>query len=194
MSTSLFSLANAIRLMILGGLLAVTLVVVKACQQPPGGLDRFAVDSLRKLTQLDAPPVQPALDFDTPEGGTVTLADYRGRVVLVNAWATWCPPCVAEMPSLNQLARLRGGADFAVVPVSLDRRIEDASAWFARNAITDLPVIHDGTYAINSRLRLPGLPTSVIYDRNGREIARLPGEADWASDEALALIDYLVAQ
>ena len=163
----MLTLSNAIRLLVLGGLFAVALVVVKACQQAPTGMDRFAVESLRKLTALDAPPVQPALTFAGPDG-EVTLADYRGRVVLVNAWATWCPPCVAEMPSLDRLEQMRGGADFAVVPVSLDRTMEEAQTWYARNGIEVLPVIHDGSFAINTRLRLPGLPTSILYDRNGR--------------------------
>jgi thiol-disulfide isomerase/thioredoxin len=193
MTTPLFSLSNAIRLMIFGGIIAVALVAIRACQPPPSGMDRFAVKSLRQLAVLDTPPIQPNIDFDTPDG-PITLADYRGQVVLLNAWATWCPPCVAEMPSLDELQRLRGGDDFQVVTVSLDRRMDDITTWYARNDITALPVIHDGTYQINSRLALPGLPTTILYDRNGREVARLPGEADWASPEALALVDYLIAQ
>ena len=193
MVTSHFSLANAIRLMILGGAIAVLLVAVKACQPPPGALDRFSVGSLKKLTTLDAPPVQPLVEFTTPDG-TVSLEDYRGKVVLVNIWATWCPPCVAEMPSLDRLQALRGGDDFAVVPISLDRRIDAVPEFYDRTNVTELPVIWDGTFAVNTRLQLPGLPTTVLYDRNGREIARLPGDADWASEEALALVDHLIAQ
>ena len=179
--------------MIFGALLAVVVVAVKACSPPPSGLDRFAVKSLRKLTVLEAPPIQPAIDFDTQDG-TVSLEDYRGQVVLLNAWATWCPPCVAEMPSLDRLERMRGGEDFAVVPVSLDRRMEDITQWYERNGIEALPVVHDGTFQINSRLQLPGLPTTILYNRDGREVARLPGEAEWDSPEALALIDHLIAQ
>lgn len=179
--------------MIFGGLLALGMVVVKACQAPEGALDRFAVGSLSKLTSLDAPPLQPTLSMTTPDG-TVTLADYRGKVILVNAWATWCAPCVVEMPSLDELERLRGGDDFAVVPVSLDRSLEEAAAFYDRTELSNLPLIHDGTFAINANLELPGLPTSIFYDGNGRELARLPGEADWASEEALALVDYLLSQ
>lgn len=189
----MFSLSNAIKVMIFGGFLAVALVTVKACQAPEGALDRFAVKTLSKLTQLEAPPVQPSTVFDTPTG-SVTLADYRGKVILVNAWATWCPPCVVEMPSLDELERLRGGDDFAVVPISLDRTMDEIADFYDRTELTDLPIIHDGNFSINARLELPGLPTSIFYDRNGREIARLPGEADWASEEALALVDYLLDQ
>jgi len=179
--------------MILLGLLTVSIVAVKACQAPEGALDRFAVKSLSKLTTLDAPPAQPGLALATPDG-EVTLADYRGKVVLLNAWATWCPPCVAEMPSLDELQRLRGGPDFAVVPISFDRQMDDAQTFYDRNDLTALPLIHDSSYAMSARLEMPGFPTSILYDRNGRELARLPGEADWASEEALALIDYLIGQ
>ena len=189
----MFTLSNAIKLMVLGGLVAFVTVSVKACQAPEGALDRFAVASLSKLTVLDDPPTQPGLTFATPDGET-TLEDYRGKVVLVNAWATWCPPCVAEMPSLDALQRLRGGEDFAVVPISLDRSMSEAEAFYERTGLTDLPLIHDGNFAINARLELPGLPTSVFYDENGRELARLPGEADWASEEALALVDHLIGR
>ena len=179
--------------MILGGLLAVTLTVVKACQAPEGALERFGVDSLSKLTTLDVPPAQPGIEFQTPTA-TVSLADFQGKVVLVNVWATWCAPCVVEMPSLDNLERLRGGEDFAVVPISLDRTMEEIETFYDRMELTDLPIIHDPNYTSNAALELPGLPTSILYDRNGREVARLPGEAYWDSPEALALIDYLIAQ
>ena len=179
--------------MVLGGLLAVLLVGVKACQPPPAALERFAVGSLKKLTTLESPPVQPLSDFTTSDG-TTSLEDYRGRVVLVNVWATWCPPCVAEMPSLDRLEGLRGGEDFAVVPVSLDRRLDAIPEFYDRTGVENLPVVWDGTFGVNARLRLPGLPTTVIYDRNGREVARLPGEAEWDSPEALALVDHLIGQ
>lgn len=177
--------------MVFGGLVAFVTVSVKACQAPKGALDRFAVDSLSKLTVLESPPVQPDLTFKTPTGET-SFTDYRGKIVLVNAWATWCPPCVAEMPSLDELQLLRGGEDFAVLPISLDRNMSDAAEFYERTALTDLPLVHDGNFTINATLELPGLPTTIIYNENGRELARLPGEADWASEEALALIDYLI--
>jgi thiol-disulfide isomerase/thioredoxin len=193
-SSLMFSISNAIKLMIFGGLLAFVGVAVKACQPPAGALDRFAVKSLSKLYSMEAPPAQPLLDLATPDDATVSLEDYRGKVVLVNIWATWCAPCVAEMPSLDELQRLRGGDNFAVVPISLDRTLEEAETFYSRTGLTDLPLIHDGNFAMNARLQLPGLPTSVLYDEFGRELARLPGEADWASEEALALIDHLIGR
>jgi thiol-disulfide isomerase/thioredoxin len=192
-SLLMFTLSNAIKLMIFGGLLAFVGAAVKSCQPPAGPLDRFAVASLSKLTSLETPPTQPSLTFQTPEG-EIRLEDYRGKIILVNVWATWCAPCVVEMPSLDELERLRGGDDFAVVPISMDRNMSEAQGFYERTGLTDVPLIHDGTFAISARLELPGLPTSIIYDEYGRELARLPGEADWSSDEALALVDYLTGR
>lgn len=190
---SVFSLANAIKLMIVGGLLAFALVAVKACQPPQGALDRFATDSLGKLVSLETPAPQPTFSFATPDG-TMSLADHRGKIVLLNLWGTWCPPCVAEMPSLDELARLRGGDDFVVVPIALNDTVEKVEAFYQRIGITDLPIITDRDMTINAALRPPGLPTTILYDEYGRELARLPGEADWASEEALALIDHLTGR
>lgn len=191
--SSLFTLGNAIRVLLVIGLIAVFGVVVQSCQKPKTGFERLSVDSLSKLTTLEAPPPQPDISLSSTNGEKMSLSDYRGQVILVNAWATWCPPCVAEMPSLNNLQTQRGGDDFQVVTISLDNKKEDISEFFETNGIDVLPSWHDSTYQINGKLQLPGLPTSVIYDRSGREVARLLGEAEWDSPEAIALIDYLIA-
>jgi len=122
------------------------------------------------------------------------LADYHGKVILLNVWATWCPPCVAEMPSLDALEAQMGGEGFAVIPISLDRRASDIPAFYEDAGIKHLPAWHDASFGLNGALELPGLPTSIFYDRSGHEIARIAGEADWDSDEALALIEYLLKQ
>jgi len=119
------------------------------------------------------------------------LSDYKGKVILVNIWATWCAPCIAEMPMLDALQAAKSGENFEVVTISLDRTSEEAAQWFNKNGIEHLPLWHDGTYDVSGKLALPGLPTSIFYNRQGREIARIPGEVDWTSAEALALVDYL---
>ncbi|WP_409433381.1 TlpA family protein disulfide reductase [Litorimonas sp. RW-G-Af-16] len=192
MTQSLFTLGNAIRALILVGLVAVMFVVVQSCQKPKTGLMQFSTASLKKLTVLDAPPPQPSLVFNDARGQEMTLADYKGQVVLLNVWATWCPPCVAEMPTLDALQALKGGKDFQVVTVSMDRTPELAMEWLEAEGLSELPAWHDGTYALNDRAQLPGLPTSILYDRGGRELARIPGEVDWMSEEAIAMIDYAV--
>ena len=189
--SSFFSVANAIRLMLVVGVLAAFLVVLQSCSQPKMGLDLFAKDSLKKLTSLEAPPVQPSMVFTHPDGAEMRLSDYNGKVILVNVWATWCAPCIAEMPMLDELQAKKGSANFEVVTISLDRTAEEAAQWFTKNNINNLPLWHDSTYGVSAKLALPGLPTSIFYNRQGREIARIPGEVDWTSEEALALIDYL---
>ena len=189
--SSFLSVANAIRLMLIVGVLAIFLVVVQSCSQPKTGLDLFAKDSLKKLTSLENSPVQPSMVFKNPKGEEMRLSDYKGKVILVNIWATWCAPCIAEMPMLDALQASKGSADFEVVTISLDRTPEEAAQWFSKNGIENLPLWHDSTYGVSAKLELPGLPTSIFYNRGGREIARIPGEVDWTSQEALALVNYL---
>ena len=189
--SSFFSVANAIRLMLILGVLAIFAVIVQSCNQPKMGLDLFAKDSLKKLTSLEAPPPQPTMVFKSPDGTEMRLSDYKGKVILVNIWATWCAPCIAEMPMLDELQTAKGGSSFEVVTISLDRTSEEAAQWFKKNGINNLPLWHDSTYGISGKLKLPGLPTSIFYNRQGREIARIPGEVDWTSQEALALVNYL---
>jgi len=189
--SSFFSAANAIRLMLLIGLVTVFLVVVQSCSQPRTGLELFAKDSLKKLISLEAPPAQPVMVFKSPDGTEMRLSDYKGKVILVNVWATWCAPCIAEMPMLSQLQAEKKSAGFEIVTISLDRTAQEAADWLRKNEINNLPLWHDSTYALNGKLDLPGLPTSIFYDRAGREIARIPGEVDWTSQEALALVEQL---
>ena len=191
MTKSFISLSNAIRGMVIFGLLAILLVIVQSCSQPKTGLDQFAKDSLKKLTVLQSPPAQPPLPYLLPDKTKMTLSDYKGKVILLNVWATWCAPCIAEMPTLDALQAKRGGADFEVVTVSLDRTAEEAAKFLRDNGLDNLQGWHDGSYSTSSNLLLPGLPTSVFYDRRGREVARVSGEAEWTSPEALALIDKL---
>ena len=180
--------------MLLFGLCAVLLVIIQSCQSPKSELDRFSVASLKKLIVLETPPPQPQGLYLSPTGIEMKLSDYHGKIVLLNVWATWCPPCVAEMPSLDALEAQMGGADFAVVPISLDRRASHIPSFYDTARIKHLPAWHDASFGLNGALELPGLPTSIFYNRSGREIARIAGEVDWDSPEALALVKYLQEQ
>ena len=191
-ASSFFTLTNAIRAMIIFGLGMVLLVIVQSCQSPKTGLERFSEGSLKKLTVLEAPPAQPQAIYKSPDGAQMRLSDYQGKVVLLNVWATWCAPCVAEMPSLDRLEAQMGGVDFAVVPISLDKNASYISPFFERANIKNLPAWHDAEYSLNRALSLSYVPISVFYDRQGREIARVPGEVVWDSEEALALIAHLI--
>lgn len=194
MTSSIFSLGNAIRAVLLVGLVCVCFVLVQSCQAPATGLDLYAKDSLKKLTVRETSPLPPTTVFSTADGRTFTLEELRGKTVLVNVWATWCAPCIKEMPSLDRLQNMRGGGDFEVVTISIDRTKYEPAKFFADNNIENLTPWHDGSYGIPGNLQLRGYPTTVIYNPEGREVATLEGEAEWDSPEALALIDYLTQE
>ncbi|MBM9403497.1 TlpA family protein disulfide reductase [Gluconacetobacter azotocaptans] len=131
-----------------------------------------------------APTPLPAIDF-TDEGGAARhLADWRGRIVILNLWATWCQPCVAEMPALSCLAaRLSATGDIAVLPVSVDRGgAATVRRFYKARAIAGLPVLCDPQMQIPTALREEGVPLSLLVDRQGREVLRIVGPVRW--DEA----------
>lgn len=189
---SKFTLGNAIRAMILLGLVALFFVLVQSCQKPKTGLKVYATGGIKALTVLDNPPAQPTLTFSNTRGEQMHLSDYNGKVILVNVWATWCPPCIVEMPMLNELQALRGGPKFEVINISLDRTAQEATDYLIDKNLNNLQDWHDSTYNLPSALKVPGLPVTIVYNRQGREVARLAGEADWVSAEALALIDKVL--
>lgn len=178
--------------MLLGALVAMIVIVVQSCQTPETDITRFAKGSLKRLHVKEAPPPQPKLTFKGPDGADMTLADYKGQVVLLNVWATWCAPCIIEMPMLDELQAERGGDDFQVVTISVDRTAYDPDKFFKDNDLTHLTPWHDSTYSLPPKVSAPGLPVSIFYSRTGREIARVSGEVDWTSDEALKFIDYVL--
>lgn len=135
----------------------------------------------------------PALTFKDANGTDVGLEKFRGKVVLLNLWATWCAPCRKEMPALDRLEGEQGGEAFEVVPVSLDFGTDEKPKKFlAEIGATKLPFFHDATGKVLSSLKAvgrgTGLPTTLILDRAGCEIGYLPGPAEWASEDAKALI------
>jgi thiol-disulfide isomerase/thioredoxin len=133
----------------------------------------------------------PATDFADETGKARTLADFRGRVVLVNFWATWCAPCVREMPSLERLQAALGGPDFTVIALSEDRSGWDKIGPFREKlGLKALPLFHDLRSAAMFAVKATSLPTTVLYDRDGTEIGRLARPAEWDSPEAVALIRH----
>jgi thiol-disulfide isomerase/thioredoxin len=177
--------------MLLIGFVAVFAVIVQSCQSPKTGIDRFAVGSLQRLAVRDTPPPQPKLGFIAADETQMSLNDYRGKVVLLNVWATWCPPCVKEMPALDELQKMRGGDDFEVITVSVDRNAEEPAAFFETHNIENLIPWHDTSYSLPAEVMAPGLPVSIFYDKRGREVARVFGDVEWTSKEVSAFVDYL---
>ena len=130
----------------------------------------------------------PAVELSDPAGGKLATADLKGKPVLVNLWATWCVPCVAEMPLLDQLAG-ELGEGVRVVTVSQDMNgAELVPAFFAGKKFANLPQWLDPEMKLPPALKAPGLPLSVLYDAQGKEVWRVMGGYDWSSAEAHELI------
>jgi thiol-disulfide isomerase/thioredoxin len=136
----------------------------------------------------------PAITFQDGAGKERSLADWQGKVVVLNLWATWCVPCRKEMPMLDKLQATLGSNDFEVVALNADRGTSDkAKAFFAETRTTALSVYHDKSGKSSAAVGVVGLPTTLLIDRKGREIGRLVGPAEWDSEEALALVKAALA-
>jgi thiol-disulfide isomerase/thioredoxin len=137
----------------------------------------------------------PEVGFTSENGTALSLGQWKGRVVLVNLWATWCVPCREEMPALAALQSAMGSPDFEVVAISLDRKGIDASAKFLSDVgATALKLYADPSTETLGKFQAVGLPASILIDRQGREIGRLLGPAQWNSPDATALIKAAVEE
>jgi thiol-disulfide isomerase/thioredoxin len=146
-----------------------------------GSIERFKL----------APERRPLPDFAflDAEDKELKLGAYKGKTVLVNFWATWCAPCVKEMPSLDKLQSEMGKDRFTVLPLSLDGPSKPKVApFYADRKLANLGIYFDKGRKVQQALDVSVLPTSILVDGQGREIGRLEGEADWDSPEALALM------
>ncbi|MCU4178128.1 thiol:disulfide interchange protein TlpA [Bosea sp. BH3] len=139
------------------------------------------------------PQAAPELAFTGPDGQPMTLASLKGKTLLVNLWATWCAPCLKEMPSLDALQKEMGGPDFAVVAINIDtRNLDKPKTWLADNKVTALPYYADPQAGVFQALRaahkVEGMPVSLIVDKSGCELGIIQGPADWASADSKALM------
>lgn len=149
--------------------------------------------SIARLELKEPRAAIPAFPFKNLDGSDASYEAFKGKVVLINFWATWCIPCVKEMPSLNKLATTIGKDKFAVLALSLDGPTRAKVAPFIRdNELAALDVRLDDKRAAYGKLDILVLPTSILVDRQGREVGRLAGDAAWDTPEAIALIRHLV--
>jgi thiol-disulfide isomerase/thioredoxin len=139
-----------------------------------------AQERAKNLVVLEAPRLTSAISFEDDQGKRRSLADFKGKVVVVNLWATWCVPCRREMPALDRLQADLGGPEFAVVPISIDRNgIEAINKFYSEVGVRNLPIYIDTSGKAVREFGAFGLPTTLILDRAGQEIARVVGPLDW---------------
>ncbi|MCL3881656.1 TlpA disulfide reductase family protein [Marivita sp. GX14005] len=144
---------------------------------------------MKKLTFHAAPQAAGSSEFMTFEGDALTLAEYEGKWVLLNFWATWCAPCRKEIPMLSELQREFGGERFEVVTIASGRNPPPAmQSFFEEIGVDNLPLHRDPKSALAREMGVLGLPITVILNPEGQEVARMRGDADWASDNARAVL------
>jgi peroxiredoxin len=145
--------------------------------------------------QFSAPALGEAVPNFTlrqEDGKVVALGDFRGKIVLVNFWATWCPPCIEEMPSLNRLAERYADKGLQIVGLSVDEDADAYQEFLARNQISFLTV-RDASRGTSDRYGTFKLPESYVVSREGRLLRKVIGAADWTSQEMLTYFDGLLS-
>jgi len=162
-------------------------------------LKPLAQGEVAALTMASHPLRVPDLAFDDASGKTRKLSEFRGRTLLVNLWATWCVPCRKEMPALDQLQAKLGGPKFDVVAINIDTRDPEKPKAFLKDGdLTHLSYFHDNSAKVFQDLkaagRALGMPTSMLVDPSGCEIATIAGPAEWASGDAIKLITAALGQ
>lgn len=157
-------------------------------------LKALEAGDMKKLAFAATPTALPDLPITDETGAEHRLSDYRGKWVVLNFWATWCAPCRSEMPTLDKLQAELGGDHLAVVPVAtLRNTVPGVQRFYAESHVTRLPVRLDPQAAMARQLGILGLPVTLILDPQGREVARLIGEADWNSESARAILQAMIA-
>lgn len=155
----------------------------------PGGLADYAKGEMATFVARDTPQALPAFTVNDGGGEARSIAEWKGRVVLLNLWATWCAPCREEMPSLDKLQATLGGEDFEVVAVSIDKSDAGKPRKFLEGiGVKNLKFYHDPTAKLGTTLNAFGMPTTLLIGRDGRELGRLVGPAHWDSEEAFNLL------
>ena len=181
-----------VRLAVLVALVIITAVAVTA-PGPKSPAPRITVE-IQHFSLARNPRAPADFTFVDGTGRTRGLADYRGQVVLVNFWATWCAPCVREMPSLDRLAARLKGRPFALVALNVDREgAAKAAPFLARLGLVSTALYLDPGGRAQRALKVGALPSSILFDAKGRELGRLTGQAEWDAPEAVALITHFLA-
>lgn len=176
-------------------LLLLALFGMAACdrQKPPAQQGEEAAAQAEQRQGVDRSQrgkPAPAVRFNDPDGGAISLADFRGAPTLVNLWASWCAPCVKELPTLQRLEEAQApDGQLGVIAVSQDMAPKaSVDAFLASKKIARFAAFHDPEMQLSSALGVQVLPTSVLFDAQGREVWRFVGDLDWTGEEAARLL------
>ncbi|MPQ92846.1 TlpA disulfide reductase family protein [Thioclava sp. JE_KL1] len=157
-------------------------------------LDAVKSGQMESLVTYDEPLPLPPFTVTDESGDEHSMKDFEGKVVLINFWATWCPPCREEMPSLNALQKAYGENGFQVMTIATggSNSPEKVAAFFDKEGIDALPRFHDDANFAARAMGVLGLPVSVLVDKKGHEVGRMIGGAEWDSPEAKKVIEALI--
>jgi len=192
MSKSFAAALRRIRFAVLYTALAIT--ANAAAGADIAALEALREGDMRKLTFHADPRPVPEAELVDAEDGIHHLSDWQGKWVLLNFWATWCAPCRHEMPALDRLEAELGGDGFAVLPVATGRNpLPSITRFYDETDLAHLPILRDPTQTLSRGMAVLGLPVTVVLDPEGREVARLTGDAEWDSDSAKAILRALMA-
>ena len=151
-------------------------------------------DPPQNFVLRDEPAPLKDFQFEDGEGHVQNLADFRGKVVLLNIWATWCLPCRKEMPTLDRLQATLGGPDFEVVALSIDRGgPEVVRKFFADIGVKNLAIHINPSNEAAFTLAVAGLPTTLLIDREGQELGRLVGPAEWDTPDMIGFLKSILS-
>lgn len=158
-------------------------------------LEPLRQGDMKKLAVTAPSAALPEVMLLDDKGARRSLAEWRGKVLVVNFWATWCASCRTEMPSLDRLQGAMGGDDFQVLTIATGRNAMPAiEKFFDEAGVTQLQILRDERQKLSRELGILGLPVTLILDREGNEIGRMIGDAAWDGPEAQALLAALVAE
>ena len=164
-----------------------------ACGANAGALDGLLNGDMKKLAVLETPVAIPEAELLDASDAPHSMAEYKGKWVVLNFWATWCAPCRKEMPSLDRLQAAM--PDIAVVPVATGRNdVAQIAKFYTQAEVANLPVLRDPKSGLAHAMGVMGLPVTILLNPEGEEVARLIGDAEWDSPDAIAVLQALTAE
>lgn len=173
-------------------------VAMLALKTKASEIEKSAVGDVAAMLALDEPIQLPVHKFVGPDGTEQTMDQFKGKVLLVNLWATWCAPCREEMPALSELQTAKSGDDFEVVTINIDRGDRTKPDGFLKDiGVDNLALYQDSSMGIFNSLKKEGiafgLPVTMLLDEDGYVIGSMNGPAHWSSQDALNYIDAAIA-